>query len=83
MRKLIVVLVLAVATLLGVLTAPPAQAQEYPNVKGLTPFSPQANFMSLPGYLRWRYLLSSGRWITREQAVQIVKDQGAPTGPAM
>jgi hypothetical protein len=46
----------------------------------LTPFSQAANYMSLPGYLRYRYLLESGRWISREEAEEAVRQQGAPTG---
>lgn len=62
--------------LLGFVPATQVQAQDYVSVKGLTPFTPPANFMSLPGYLRWRYILSSGRWITRQEAVNAVTNQG-------
>jgi hypothetical protein len=82
MRKLFVVVTLAVMAVVGAVTAPKAQAQTYPSVSGLTPFSQGANYMSLPGYLRYRYLLDSGRWISREEAEQQVQSQGAPTGPA-
>ncbi len=70
---------IAVSLLVGMLGAVPVtqvQAQDHVSVKGLTPFTPPANFMSLPGYLRWRYLLSSGRWISRAEAVDAVKSQG-------
>lgn len=70
---------IAVSLLVGLLGFVPAtrvQAQDYVSVKGLTPFTPPANFMSLPGYLRWRYVLSSGRWITRQEAVNAVTAQG-------
>lgn len=76
MRKYIVVLVLALAALVGAVGAPAAQASQYPDVSKLTPFTPEANYMSLPGYLRWQNLLTSGRWISREQAVQVVRDAG-------
>ena len=83
MRKhLVVVFTLAVMAIVGAVSAPKAQAQTYPNVSTLTPFSQAANYMSLPGYLRYRYLLDSGRWISREEAEQQVTSQGAPTGPA-
>jgi hypothetical protein len=83
MRKLIVVLMLAVAALAGAVMAPQAQAQtEYPSVSGLTPFTQPANYMSLPGWLRYQHLLRSGRWISREEAVEAVRQQGAPVGPA-
>ena len=83
MRKHIVVLALAVTAIIGAMLAPQAKAQgEYTDVSHLTPFTQQANYMSLPGYLRYRYLLSSGRWISREQAVEVARQQGANVGPA-
>jgi len=30
----------------------------------LKPFSPEANYMSLEGFYRWRYYLQDGRWIS-------------------
>jgi hypothetical protein len=81
MRKLIVVLVLAVAAFVGAVFAPQAQAQtDYPSVSGITPFTQAANYMSLPGYLRYRYLLQTGRWISREEADEAVRQQGGATG---
>lgn len=80
MRKLIPVVVIAGAALAGAIFAPQASAQNYTDVRGLRPFSPQANFMSLPGYLRYRFLVDSGRWITRDEADEAVRQQGAPTG---
>ncbi len=62
--------------MLGLLPATQVQAQDFVSVKGLTPFTPSANFMSLPGYLRWRYLLDSGRWLSRAEAVNVVSNQG-------
>ena len=62
--------------LLGFVPATQVQAQDYVSVKGLTPFTPPANFMSLPGYLRWRYVFDSGRWISRAEAVNAVTSQG-------
>ncbi len=81
MRKLFVVVMLAAMALLGAVMAPQAQAQtQYPDVRNLTPFTQQANYMSLPGYLRYSYLLTAGRWISREEAEEAVRQQGAPTG---
>ncbi|HEX8833045.1 MAG TPA: hypothetical protein VF719_02530 [Abditibacteriaceae bacterium] len=82
MRKFIVTLMLAVVAIAGAVFAPQAQAQTYPDVKALTPFTQPANYMSLPGYLRYRHLLGSGRWISREEAEEATRQQGAPTGPA-
>lgn len=81
MRKIIIAAAIAGAALLGI-NGTRAEAQTYPNVAGLTAFSPGAQYMSLPGYLRFRYYQQSGQWISREQAVQIARDQGADTGPA-
>lgn len=83
MRKFFVVVTLAAMAVLGAMSAKQAQAQtQYPDVRGLTPFTQAANYMSLPGYLRYRYLLESGRWISREEAEEAVRQQGAPTGTA-
>lgn len=79
MRKLIPAVVIAGAIVAGAAFAPQASAQTV-DVSTLRPFSPPANYMSLPGYLRYRVLVSEGRWISREEAVQAVESQGAPTG---
>lgn len=53
-----------------------AFAQTIPNVQGLTPFSPQAKYMSLPGYLRWQYYMQNdGVWISIEEAQELVRSQ--------
>ena len=68
-------LVLVVAGLLAVLSAP-ASAQQYPNVANLQPFTAQANYMSLPGYLRWLVFRDTGTWMSRDEAVRVVSEQG-------
>jgi hypothetical protein len=80
MRKFFVVLMVAVVAVAGAVFAPQAQAQSYPDVKALTPFTQSANYMSLPGYLRYRHLFNTGRWISRDEAEEAVRQQGAPTG---
>ncbi|HEX8551380.1 MAG TPA: hypothetical protein VF681_07465 [Abditibacteriaceae bacterium] len=81
MRKLIPVVVMAGVLAASAAVAPKANAQaNYTNVSALRPFSPDANYMSLPGYLRYRFLVDSGRWISREEADEAVRQQGAPTG---
>ena len=56
----------------------PAHAEvSYPNMKGLTPFTMPANYMSLPGCLRWRYFTQAGRWLSRSESRQAVINQGA------
>ena len=75
MRKIAIALTLAVAGAFAV-AAPSAQAQDYPQVANLTAFSPECNYMSKPGYLRYRYALQGGEFITYERAAQIVAAQG-------
>jgi hypothetical protein len=75
-KKLVVAVVLAGAAFAGAVNAPEAQAQTYPSVAGKTPFTQEANYMSLPGYLRLLYLQSTGRWISRDEAVAAVRAQG-------
>lgn len=57
----------------GVPTRPPITG--FPNVAGLRPFSPETNFMSLPGYLRWLVHQASGTWITYAEASRVVEEQ--------
>ncbi len=76
MRKILIALAFVAATAASFVAAPQAQAQTYPNVSGLVPFSPQCNFMSKAGYLRYRYFVSSGRYITYEEANRIATEQG-------
>ncbi len=76
MRKLILAIALASASAASLVAMPQAQAQQFPSVSGLTPFSPECNFMSKPGYLRYRYFISSGKWITYEEAARIATEQG-------
>ena len=81
MRKFVLTVAIGGAALLGSM-ASQAQAQTYPNVADLTPFTQPANYMSLPGVLRLRYLQQQGRWISREEAVNAARAQGANVGPA-
>ena len=80
-RKVIVVSLLVLAGPMGALPMSTARAETpYPSVKGLQPFTPPANFMSLPGYLRWDYFLQSGRWLSRPEAEKAVQSQGVSIG---
>jgi hypothetical protein len=54
----------------------PMGAGEYPNVSSLQPFSPEANYMSVPGYLRWQVFRSQGTWLSYAEARRIVVAQG-------
>lgn len=66
-RKQIAVLMCASAVGATAVTKVSAQTT-YPNVSGLTAFTQETNYMSIAGYLRYRYFLDSGRWISREES---------------
>lgn len=73
MRKLVVIAlgaILLAAALPGI-----AAAQQYPSVANLKPFSAEANYMSLPGYLRYVVHQQSNQWLTYDEASRIVKQQ--------
>lgn len=76
MRKIILAIAFVAATAATFVVAPQAQAQQYPSVTGLVPFSAQCNYMSKAGYLRYRYFVSSGRWISYEEANRVAAEQG-------
>jgi len=57
-------------------TQTPAQAGQYPNVSNLKPFSQEADFMSLAGYLRYLVYQQTAQWLTRAEAVRVVRQEG-------
>ena len=73
------VMILSFASAAMAQTTPaPATTQtqgQYPNVANLKPFSAEANYMSLAGYLRYLVFQQTGQWLTREEAVRIVNQQ--------
>ena len=69
------ILVLVLTSLLLAAAISPAFAQQTPNVASLEPFSAEANFMSLPGYLRWLLFEQTGNWITYQEAARMVQQQ--------
>jgi hypothetical protein len=57
-------------------TAPaPATTGQYPSVATLKPFTAEASYMSLPGYLRYLVFQQTSQWLTRPEAERIVKQQ--------
>lgn len=78
MTHRLIVGTIAVLMVVGLIA--PAFAQQYPNVASLKAFSTEANFMSLPGYLRWVTFQQTGQWITYAEAERIVKQQTTATG---
>lgn len=73
MRKLSVLAVLAGLAIIGL--TQPASAQTIPNVRGLTPFTAETNFMSTTGFLRWQYFVENNAWISRAEAASLVQAQ--------
>ena len=78
MRKFFIGATLVVATLAtSLVVMPEAQAQaNYPNVAALTPFTAECNYMSKPGYLRYRHFLNTGEFLDYPRAFAIVQEQG-------
>lgn len=78
MRRFAFLLVLILTVLMLTALAAPAFAQsEYPNVANVTAFSAEANFMSLPGWLRLLVFRDQGIWLTHPEAARIVAAQKA------
>jgi hypothetical protein len=73
MRKLIVGLVLAGATILGAMATPAhAAAAGGVSLDNVVAFTQSANYMSIPGYVRYMIFLKEGRWMSRQEAEQLV-----------
>jgi hypothetical protein len=73
-----IAVVLAVASGVALAQSPPAQTTpgstgQIPSVSNLKPFSIEANFMSLAGYLRYLMHQQTGQWMTYAEAVRVVK----------
>ncbi len=76
MRKIIIGIALVTAMAASAVVAPKAaQAQDIP-VANLTPFTAEANYMSKPGYLRYRTYVATNNWISYEEAARLVAEQG-------
>jgi hypothetical protein len=52
-----------------------SQPGQYPTVSNLKPFSAEADYMSLAGYLRYMVFQQTGQWLTREESQRIVAQQ--------
>jgi hypothetical protein len=48
---------------------------EFPSVSNLKPFTPEASFMSLAGYLRYLMHQQTSQWLTYQEAARIVRQQ--------
>ena len=59
--------------------AAPAQSVspgQVPTVSNLKPFSAEADYMSLAGYLRYLMYQQTNQWVTYAEATRVVKQQG-------
>ena len=54
-------------------TQPAQSTGQMPSVSNLKPFSIEANFMSLAGYLRYLMHQQTGQWMTYAEAQRAVK----------
>lgn len=75
------IIMLVLTSLLLATAIARAFAQQVPNVANLEPFSAEANFMSLPGYLRLLLFQQTGNWITYQEATRMVQEQGGKASP--
>jgi len=72
--------ILAVLTALTVFAfAPQASAQAVPSIRGLQAFSPQVQYLSLAGYLRWQSYKENSVWISQQEARELVRSQESTT----
>ena len=71
-KILTIIVALAVAS---AVFAPTVSAQQYPNVGNVKAFSAGANFMSLPGYLRYLVHQLKGQWLSFSEAARVVRQQ--------
>ncbi|OGD56404.1 hypothetical protein A2V71_04705 [Candidatus Berkelbacteria bacterium RBG_13_40_8] len=78
-KKLILLLVLVVMIMLMFVSMTAVSADETPevDVSTLTPFTQGVNYMSLPGYYRYKVFEFRQEWISRLRCVRAVKAQGA------
>jgi hypothetical protein len=67
--------VLIVLVVISAALVPGASAQTYPNIKNVKAFSAGANFMSLPGYLRYLVHQRTGQWLSMLEAGRAVEQQ--------
>ncbi len=69
---------LTLVTLMLTAFAPMAMASSIGegDIAGLTAFTAESNYMSLPGYYRWQTYLDQGVWLPMLEALRAVKAQG-------
>ncbi len=75
LKKVLLTTGAALAILLVGTSMKQASAAEYPQVAKLKQFAAEANYMSLPGYLRYLVFQDQGVWLSRRECERIVKSQ--------
>jgi hypothetical protein len=75
MSKTVTIIIALVVVVVSAVFSPTVSAQQYPNVANVKAFSAGANFMSLPGYLRYLIHQQTGQWLTWGEAARVVKQQ--------
>ena len=76
MRKIIIGIALVTAMAASAVIAPKAAQAQDVDTTNLTPFTAEANYMSKPGYLRYRNYVATNNWISYEEAARLVAEQG-------
>ncbi len=76
MRKIIIGIALVTAMAASAVVAPKAAQAQTVDVANITPFTAEANYMSKPGYLRYRTYVATNNWISYEEAARLVAEQG-------
>jgi hypothetical protein len=71
MKRFIIITILTIIGLFSLVQ--PATAQTIPSTRGMKAFSLQTRFLSMPGYLRWQYFTENNKWISTEEARELVE----------
>lgn len=74
MKGHVITVALTALTLLGL--ALPVSAQTIPDVRNTAAYSSDANYMSLPGYMRWQYFEDNNSWVSFGRAIAMVRNEG-------
>jgi len=74
-KTLIIATVILFCAAMLVMGVNSARAEEYPNVAGLKPFTPQTAYLSLVGYLQYLSKNQNGKELTQAEAMRVIHMQ--------
>ncbi len=74
-KNLIIATVILFCAAMLVMGVNSARAEEYPNVSGLKPFTPQTAYLSLVGYLQYLSKNQNGKELTQAEALHVINMQ--------